>query len=127
MSGYVVRGMYEGADVYSYGATDGFGTGAPEISPRCIWDLDTAAGCRAFMVRRGCTDVRIFAVAEDGTETPLPTYEEALASIALIRAEVELALAHHARPGGMSCGPPDLAGCAPSALRAILRMLGGAS
>ena len=82
--GYVVRGKYKGEDVYSYGPTDGFGTGAIEISPRCIWTLDNATHCRWFMVGRGCTDVTILAVAEDGTETPLPSYEEALAQLSRI-------------------------------------------
>jgi hypothetical protein len=38
------------------------------------------------MTSKGCAPVRIYRVAEDGTETPLPTYEEALAQIAAIDA-----------------------------------------
>ena len=44
--------------------------------------------------------------------------------VAILRDEVRKALAWHATPGGMRPnGPPELAGCPPSALRAILRML----
>lgn len=48
---------------------------APVCSPHC--DLSAAIRLAAAMEARGST-VRIFAVAEDGTETMLPTYEEAL-------------------------------------------------
>jgi hypothetical protein len=47
---------------------------------------DAAAMCRSPMWNE---DVRIYAVAEDGTETPLPTYEEALAEVERLRGEVE--------------------------------------
>lgn len=49
---------------------------APVCSPHC--DLSAAIRLAAAMEARGST-VRIFAVAEDGAETMLPTYEEALA------------------------------------------------
>ena len=46
----------------------------------------------------GFVTARIFAVAEDGTETPLPTYEEALAQLDAVRA----ALAVLQRPDTLS-------------------------
>ena len=44
-----------------------------------------ACGAADALTYRGCTDVRIFAVAEDGTETPLPSYEEALARVDVLQ------------------------------------------
>lgn len=35
-----------------------------------------------------CSGARIFRVEDDGTETPLPTYEEALAKVAALEAEI---------------------------------------
>jgi hypothetical protein len=64
--GYVVRGKdRDGNDIF-----DEFES------------LDDAVAERLCMIREeGCSDVRIYAVAEDGSETALPTYEEALAEI----------------------------------------------
>lgn len=55
---------------------------APVCSPHC--DLSAAIRLAAAMEARGST-VRIFSVAEDGAETMLPTYEEALAIVDLAR------------------------------------------
>jgi hypothetical protein len=88
MKGYVVRGKdLRGEDV----AAVGYGT-------RCraaygehseYITLDEAAGVRARLHESMCTDVRIFAVAEDGSETPLPTYEEALETLEKLRLAFE--------------------------------------
>jgi hypothetical protein len=51
---------------------------------------------RHSMMYDGCTDVRIFAVAEDGSETALPSYEEALALLVEIRARADNLDAHRA-------------------------------
>ncbi len=55
---------------------------APVSSPHC--DLSAAIRLAAALEARGAT-VRIYAVGEDGAETPLPTYEEALAIVDLAR------------------------------------------
>lgn len=60
--GYVVRGKDD--------------RGNPLESNVC--EIGSAVGALNTLVRGRCKDVRIFAVGEDGTETPLPTYEEAL-------------------------------------------------
>ena len=94
-------------------------TSTPIDSPYC--DLAAAARLAATLESRGST-ARIFSVAEDGQETPLPTYEEAIGRLADIVEDVESALTWHRQPGGMrpNC-PPELAGCPPSALRHLLR------
>lgn len=92
MSGYVVRGKdADGIDVYADDDGDGNislnaneGTMVADAPGHPA--LDVAAGMRAEMVRLGCSDVRIFSVSDDGTEAPLPTYEEALAALAAARA-----------------------------------------
>lgn len=63
--GYVVRGKYADGDT---------------LTGRYV-NLDEAAGYRAERLRWGATEATIYAVAEDGTETPLPTYEEALSIV----------------------------------------------
>lgn len=80
MKGYIVRGK------------DDRGNG---VESKMVDDVGVAVGARETLVRGRCTDVRIYAVAEDG-ETPLPTYEEALAEIERLRAMV-LAFAGTAR------------------------------
>ena len=59
---------------------------APVCSPHC--DLSAAIRLAAAMEARGST-VRIFSVGEDGAETMLPTYEEALAEIAAAHAALD--------------------------------------
>lgn len=78
IKGYVVRGKANDADVFYVGEGDfayaGVGDGE---TPKTLNTIDDSAV--ESMGADGCTDVRIFAVGKDGTETPLPTYEEALA------------------------------------------------
>lgn len=85
--GYMVRGKdMEGLDVYPEK-----GTGTIDVrlcvttaqeSAALYTVADEAAGVAAEMMREfDVADVSIYRVAEDGTETPLPTYEEALAEI----------------------------------------------
>lgn len=82
VKGYVVRGKHETqGDVAAWSSDGSIGE---QAGASVFKTLDGAAGARASMVHRGLADVRIFAVAEDGTETPLPTYEEALAERAAL-------------------------------------------
>lgn len=69
IKGYVVRGKRSD------------GTNELIIGP-------TPTEARDFAVVRGCTDVAIFRVHADGTEERLPSYEEALAEIERLRAEI---------------------------------------
>lgn len=63
--GYVVRGTYADGGI---------------LTSRYV-NLDEAAGYRAERMRWGATEATVYAIADDGTETPLPTYEEALAVV----------------------------------------------
>ena len=77
--------------------------------------LGGAARALDVLAATGCTDVAIFRVRDDGTEERLPSYEEALGALSILRDEVTLAQDH--KRGGMSCGgPPLLWTCPPSAL-----------
>jgi hypothetical protein len=93
VKGYVVRGKTEdGHALVAHGHGENMRAWPGE--PTRYEDLDEAAGTARRMRRvEGCTDVRVFAVAEDG-ETPLPTYEEALAEIEKIRAALDAAIEH---------------------------------
>lgn len=89
--GYVVRGVHKGASVFSIGGGGDFAEQSEDGFDH-PWPFDTLGGASAAvgdMDRSGCTDVRIFAVAEDGTETPLPSYEEALADLQRLRTAAE--------------------------------------
>lgn len=83
--GYVVRGT----GVYCVGALWARDNGADPTPLRekatRFRTLNAAAGATVGLAPL----VTIFAVAEDGTETPLPSYEEALAEIGRLRAENE--------------------------------------
>lgn len=98
---YVVRGKDESGPVHMIGAGV-FATAASGEPPEVFIDLDVASAARRTLAQC-CTDVRIFAVAEDGTETPLPTYEEALAALA----EVDDILTEAGHP---AAGPADTLG-----------------
>lgn len=78
--GYVVRGKRgsDGAEIAAW--THDGGIGSP-VSAARFRTSGQACGAADALTYRGCTDVTIFAVAEDGTETPLPSYEDALAEI----------------------------------------------
>ena len=91
-TGYVVKGTKGPRDVYAYGPGMGFGDACEEIDAHAFERLDAAAGARDHMVRLGC-EATIFAVAEDGAETPLPSYEEALAEIERTRAVAPILIA----------------------------------
>lgn len=96
-------------------------TSTPIDSPYC--DLAAAARLVATLESRGST-ARIFSVAEDGQETPLPTYEEAIDRLTAIAEDAESAIAWHRQPGGMRPNhPPELAGCPTSALKYLLRLV----
>jgi hypothetical protein len=70
VKGYVVSGIAPGNVVHT--------------EPRRT--VGEAISTRDAMLMAGGSDVTIFAVAEDGTETPVPTYEEALAENGRMRA-----------------------------------------
>jgi hypothetical protein len=78
--GYVVKGTKGPRDVYAYGPGMGFGDACEEIDAHAFERLDAAAGARDHMVRLGC-EATIYRVHDDGRETPLPSYEEALAAL----------------------------------------------
>lgn len=85
IKGYVVRGQdrqLRGADVWA--TADGVGMKRERAK---LYDVAAAVGAWAELRRCSwCADARILAVAEDGTETPLPSYEDALAEIERLRA-----------------------------------------
>ena len=81
IKGYVVRGQdrqLKGAQVWA--TADGVSMRRERA--KLYGDVDAAVGAWAELRRCSwCADARILAVAEDGTETPLPSYEDALAQI----------------------------------------------
>lgn len=84
MTGYVVRVEFEGYRGFLWRVSRGCYTGCPE-SHRTVFDTLSEAIEAHRMPKSPPADVRILAVADDGTETPLPTYEEALAEIGRLR------------------------------------------
>ena len=97
VKGYVVRGKDRlGKPAWCY---DGFfrvvsaAQGGWPAPPREYPSLSIAGGGVAAMLANGCTAVTIFAVATDGTETPLPSYEAALEDLAGAKASAEQACA----------------------------------
>ena len=76
IKGYVVRGTWVDRAVHCYGRGGEFGDG---FDAHLFDDLEEAVAARSFMARKRAPDARIFAVAADGSETPLLTYAEALA------------------------------------------------
>lgn len=84
IKGYVVRGIdiatgepchYAPPLADRIGSDGIFGYGPDQLD---------AAAWGAACLRKDSRDVRIFAVAEDGAATPLPTYEEAVARLAAV-------------------------------------------
>ncbi len=86
--GYVVRGKRgsDGAEIAAW--THDGGIGSP-VSAARFRTSGQACGAADALTYRGCTDVTILAVAEDGSETPLPSYEEALAKLDAVCAAAE--------------------------------------
>ncbi len=93
--GYVVRGFLDGAAVYAVKREWVYEGGDP---PERYATIDAAAAALECMVATGCADVRIFAVAPDGTETPLPTYEEALEQLDSVRRVIPEEHARYSSP-----------------------------
>lgn len=128
VKGYVVRGLggQSGQPVWCYDGFFRIGSAArgDTAPPREYPSLSIAGGGVAAMLNNGCTNVEILRRGEDGTETPLPSYEEAVNKLSLLR-EMATAALDWQRPGGMRPNhPPELAGCPASALREILRIVG---
>jgi hypothetical protein len=91
--GYVVRGKdRQERDRWAAGDVAGFAYAEGRDGATLHTDLDSAVEAWAFM-HRLCHDVTIFAVAEDGTETPLPSYQEAIEDLAGAKASAEQACA----------------------------------
>ena len=122
--GYVVRGLNGSKQlVWATWEQDAHFT-VPRRAQAHLFDLVPAIQAWADL-QAGCTDVAIFRVRDDGTEERLPSYEEALGALSILRDEVTLAQDH--KRGGMSCGgPPLLWTCPPSALKELLRLADGA-
>lgn len=84
IKGYVVRGTDQhGASAYAVDIGDG------HMEPRCmgapcVMPFNATALATLEMQSYGCADVRIYAVGGDGTETPIPTHAEALATLAAV-------------------------------------------
>jgi hypothetical protein len=91
IKGYVVRGQdrqLKGAQVWA--TADGVSMRRERA--KLYGDVDAAVGAWAELRRCSwCAGARILAVHADGTETPQPTYEEALAEIAEIETAKALA------------------------------------
>lgn len=122
--GYVVRGKDDTGFVWHERLANGDWDYALARTEATSLTLSEALAAADEMRVAESADVQVFSVAPDGTETPLPTYEEALNALAMARDAAETALrAHGAR--GMSGAPSELEGCPPGALRALLRLLGG--
>lgn len=96
IKGYVVRGTWRGVrEVYAYWwapIADVQWTdrrdGVPKDGALLFATLGDAI--RAVFKSSHLSDVHILAVAEDGTETPLPSYEEALAAIEMWWAPIDV-------------------------------------
>ena len=73
MSGYVVRWLDFSDDLLT--------------SMDAVKRRDTLPEIMAVYNDLGCMGQALFSVSADGTETPLPTYEEALAALAELRAK----------------------------------------
>jgi hypothetical protein len=76
--GYIVRGK-DAPGQPARGTCYGYATEG--LTSYQFASLSGAIEAVSSMAKVGCTDVRIFAVGADGTETPLPTYEEALSML----------------------------------------------
>jgi hypothetical protein len=95
IKGYVVRGTdHEGERCAAYVWQDGHDEMDALSSDEhtVFMEFARADRARGMMWVRCCTGVRIFAVADDGTETALPTYEEALAQVERLAARIEAML-----------------------------------
>lgn len=80
VKGYVVQVNFEGHSDFLWRVSDGCFTGCPREKRTTFSTLSEAIQAHR-MPKSPPADVRIFAVAEDGTETPLPSYEGALTEI----------------------------------------------
>ncbi len=93
--GYVVRGKDDDGKawaVYAKANVSGWRTHTDATESRdaaTLFETPDEAARSAADFRERFGTVAIFAVAEDGTETPLPSYEEALAENERLRATAE--------------------------------------
>lgn len=119
IKGYVVKFTNERGTFYvtapAWLGEHTIGTGRDDDG--ALLDTLSKAAVAARHPRR-TNDVRIFAVSPDGTETPLPTYEEALTRLAAVRHEIEIAVEW--KGGGVRpAKEPLLAGLTRGALLAL--------
>ena len=93
MSGFVVRGKDDGGEawaVYERASVSGWRTQTAATESRdaaTLFETSDEAARSAADFRERFTDVAIYAVADDGTETPIPSYGEALHDLAERTAE----------------------------------------
>lgn len=88
INGYVVTGKHFDTSARVWLAYEPIGTHVivPRITQATTFKTVGSAIQAWCDAQAMCSDARIFAVAEDGTETPLPSYEEALAELDSLRA-----------------------------------------
>jgi len=90
MSGFIVKGKHPdtGAMMWLALEVGGYHVIVPRSSQRTTFPTITGAIQAWADAQVMCDQSRIYAVAENGSETPLPTYEEALAQLARIEGVV---------------------------------------
>lgn len=128
-AGFIVRGVgpFSGRTLYAEPWGDAGETRrAPSARGPRHKSLGEAVRA-AIAMHEDCRDVKILAVGEDGSQTPLPSWEEALNAVGILREAVEQALAHHRETKGMTVNPPELHGCPVGALHFLRRTLGRTS
>ena len=90
IKGYVVRGKGTCCAEHEWAAVH---QEVIEGTPDRAEATEFSTPREAFAVATRFEEARIFAIAEDGTETPLPSYEEALAKLASVEYERDVAQA----------------------------------
>lgn len=76
VKGYVVKGVGRSSERTLWAMRESLGLADTREEAATFDGVDEAIAAMAQL--HACRDVRVFAVAEDGSETPVPTYEEAL-------------------------------------------------
>lgn len=79
--GYIVKGIGRSSERTLWATRNRLFEGLADTREKAATFGTVPEAIGAMAQFHACRDVRILAVAEDGTETPLPTYEEALAEI----------------------------------------------
>lgn len=100
INGYVVRGLCDGAAIHAEPDREAWCGDHVSVGCNCPLLPTVSEACAAMfdLIASECVDVRIYTVADDGTETPLPTYAEALAKLAELDAIGAALVAEMERP-----------------------------